>query len=48
MAKNYYCPVLDDTCPYLSHIGTCELGADAYEECDDYAYYNEECDEDDV
>ena len=29
------CPVCDFDCPYLMVDGTCQLGADAYFECDE-------------
>lgn len=30
-----FCPVYDCDCPYLMMDGSCQLGADAYEECDE-------------
>ena len=39
--EKYYCPVADWSCPYFKRDGSCELGRDALEECDDAACYDD-------
>ena len=42
----YYCPINGWDCPYFRKDGTCELGTDALNECED-AMAMEECLQDD-
>lgn len=47
----YVCPEYDFTCPYLKRNGECTIGDDGYdpmEQCDVYAYYNYDGEDEDA
>lgn len=43
--KKFYCPIADWSCPYYKADDSCELGKNAFEECDDAAFYYDEKEE---
>ena len=43
----YECPINDLTCPYCKADGECTIDGNPMDECDDYAYYNYDEEDDD-
>ena len=44
----YECPEYDFTCPYCKQDGECTIDGNPMDECDVYAYYNYEDEDEDA